>query len=438
MRSGRKAGQDGPAAAPSPQDGSGMSETFGRTVQSGIYLDGVTGRRPLVPTDPDRLAEAARRKLSPRAWAYVAGSGGAESTARANRAAFEAWRIVPRMLRDVADRDLSTELLGRPYPTPLVTAPVGVLDLAHRDADVAVARAAAALGIPYIASNQASVAMEGTAGAGGGGAHWFQLYWSSSDEVVASLVGRAERLGAEAIVVTLDTHSLGWRPRDLDLGYLPFAHGRGIAQYTSDPAFLRLVAERLAGARASSGQRITPAAVGALLRLARSHPGRFAANLRSLEPRGAVQTFLDVCSRPGLAWQDLAFLRAHTSLPILLKGIQHPDDAARALDAGVDGLVVSNHGGRQVDGAVGALEMLPPIVAAVADRVPVLFDSGVRTGADVFKALALGATAVGIGRPYVYGLALAGAPGVAEVFRNLVAEFDLLLGLTGHRSIGEL
>src|SRR3954470_20818347 len=231
-----------------------MSEGFGRTVQSRIYRDGVTGRRPRVPTDPDGLAEAARRKLSGRAWAYVAGSSGAETTARANRAAFEAWRIVPRMLRDVAERALSIELLGRRYPTPLVTAPIGVLDLAHRDADAAVARAASALGIPFIASSQASVAMEATASPVGGGAHWFQLYWSSSDEVVASLVARAERLGAQAIVVTLDTNSLGWRPRDLDSAYLPFAHGRGIAQYTSDPAFLRLVAERLSGASATRGQ----------------------------------------------------------------------------------------------------------------------------------------------------------------------------------------
>jgi lactate 2-monooxygenase len=278
--------------------------------------------------------------------------------------------------------------------------------------------------------------MEGTASAVGGGAHWFQLYWSSSDEVVASLVHRAERLGAEAIVVTLDTHSLGWRPRDLDLAYLPFASGRGIAQYTSDPAFLRLVAERLTGTRSSSGQRVTPAAVAALLRLARNHPGRFAANLRSLEPRVAVQTFLDVFSRPSLSWENLAFLREHTSLPILLKGIQHPDDAARAVHAGADGIVVSNHGGRQVDGAVASLDALVEVRDAV--DVPLMVDGGVRGAADVLKAIALGADAVLLGRPYAYGLAVGGEDGVRVVLEQLAAETDLTLALLGARNVGEL
>ncbi|BDZ44800.1 oxidoreductase [Naasia aerilata] len=337
-----------------------MSDTFGRGVQSRIYLDGVSGRRPRVPTDARRLEEAARRKLSARAWAYVAGSSGTERTARANREAFERRRIVPRMLRDVAERDLTVELFGRRHPAPLLTAPIGVLDLAHPDADLGVAQAASALGIPFIASNQASVPLEDTAEAVGGSPHWFQLYWSSSDELVASLVGRAERAGAEAIVVTLDTHSLGWRPRDLDLAYLPFAEGRGIAQYTSDPVFQRLVAERASRPAQPSTQRITPAAVATLVSLARNHPGPFAGNLRSLTPRVAVQTFLDVFSRPSLTWEDLAFLRGLTALPIVLKGIQHPDDARRAVDAGIDGVLVSNHGGRQVDGAVAALDMLPP------------------------------------------------------------------------------
>jgi len=267
--------------------------------------------------------------MSARAWAYVAGSSGAETTETANRQALDRWRIVPRMLRDASQRDLSVELFGRRYPTPLLAAPIGVLDLAHREADLGIARAAAALGMPYIVSNQASVPMERTAQVMGSAPHWFQLYWSSSDDLVASLVGRAERGGAEAIVVTLDTHTLGWRPRDLDLAYLPFAHGRGIAQYTSDPVFQRLVADRVRDPGPRERTRVTPAAVRTLANLARNHPGDFRANLTAPEPRAAVQVFLDVFSRPSLTWEDLAFLRAQTSLPIVLKGIQHPDDADR-------------------------------------------------------------------------------------------------------------
>jgi lactate 2-monooxygenase len=315
-----------------------------------------------------------------------------------------------------------------------------VLELVHRDADLAVARAAASLGLPAVLSSQASVPMERVAAEGGGGPLWFQLYWSRDDDLVASLVSRAEAIGAQAIVVTLDTTMLGWRPRDLDRAYLPFIHGMGIAQYTSDPVFRRLVAERTSLPRdpAAPKPKVTPAAVRTLLGMTRRHPGRFGANLRSGEPRVAVETFLDVFSRTDLTWERLGFLREHTNLPIVLKGIQHPDDARRAADAGVDGIVVSNHAGRQVDGGIGTLDALPGVVEAVADRFPVLLDSGVRGGADIVKALALGAAAVLVGRPWVYGLAVAGQAGAEEVLRNLVAELDLVLGLTGHRSAREL
>ncbi|NEM90038.1 alpha-hydroxy-acid oxidizing protein [Galbitalea soli] len=408
---------------------------FGRAVQASIFGDGARGRMPVVPSSYASLEAAAAGALSPEAFAYLAGAAGAETTTSENRAALDRWRIVPRIMRDVGERDLSIELFGRRYPTPLLAAPIGALSLAHREADLGIARAAASLGIPYIASNQASIPLEAAFGATPGAPHWFQLYWSSSDALVASLVGRAEAAGAEAIVVTLDTHLLGWRPRDLDLGYLPFAHGLGIAQYTSDPVFQELVRARVASRAAPERGRITIAAIRTLLDLSLAHPGSIGANLRSPIPRAAVDTFLEVFSRSTLTWPDLASLRSLTSLPILVKGIQHPDDARLALAHGADGIIVSNHGGRQLDGAIGSADALPAIVREVAGRAPVLFDSGVRSGRDVLVALALGASAVLVGRPWVYGLAVDGARGAETVLRALVAELDISMGVAGVRSV---
>ena len=407
-----------------------MPQSLGRDAQSSIFRAGASGIRPRVPASWAALEASARRAMSREAWAYVAGSAGRETTAEANHAAFDRVSIVPRVLRDVAERDLSVEIFGRTYPAPIVLQPVGVLGIVHRDADLAVARAAAGAGLPFVYSNQASVPMESVAEVGG--PHWFQLYWSTSDDLVASLVSRAEASAAEAIVVTLDTHVLGWRPRDLDLGYLPFVHGQGIAQYTSDPVFRSLVAERMRQPRTGERPRVTPTAVRTLLEMTRRYPGPAA------EARAAVETFVDVFSRSSLTWADLAFLRDRTSLPIVLKGIQHPDDARLAIDHGVDGIVVSNHAGRQLDGAIGSLDALPAVVEAVEGRIPVILDSGVRGGSDIVKALALGATAVGIGRAYAYGLAVAGEAGVAEVLRNLVAELDLSLAVSGRASIRDL
>jgi L-lactate dehydrogenase (cytochrome)/lactate 2-monooxygenase len=417
------------------------AEGVGRAVQSRIYRAGVFGHRPRVPVEPAALEAAARRRMSRRAWSYVAGSAGQQRTAQANLDAFSRHRLVPRVLVDVGNRDLSVELFGRRLPAPLVLAPIGVLETVHRDADLAVARAARRLALPVVLSSQASVPMERVAAELGDAPHWFQLYWSKDDDVVDSFVARAERAACEALVVTLDTHVLGWRTRDLDLGYLPFARGQGIAQYTSDPAFRRLVEARAAGAPHATPEptpRPTPAAVAALLSMARRHPGRTRDNLRSPLPRAAVETFLDVFSRSTLTWPDLARLRAHTALPIVLKGVQHPRDAALALDHGVDGIVVSNHGGRQVDGAVASLDALPGVVEEVRGRVPVLFDSGVRSGADAAIALALGASAVLVGRPWVYGMALAGADGVRAVMEHVWAELDLTMALCGVRSVAEL
>lgn len=408
-------------------------QNLSRSVQSAIYSAGVYGRRPAVPVSPDLLEAAARRAMTPQGWSYIAGGAGQQRTVAANTAAFERHRIVPRQLVDVGRRSLATTLLGRDLPAPVLFAPVGALELAvqhrgrrggPRGAEPELARAAAGLGLPLVISSQASTPMEDTAAALGDGPRWFQLYWSSSDDVVDSFVARAEGCGAEALVVTTDTHVLGWRPRDLDLGYLPFARGEGIAQYLSDPAFQALVAARPGGGPQA---RPTVAAVRALLTM-RRHGATPA----------AVQTFLDVFSRSTLTWPDLARLAGRTRLPVLVKGVQHPDDARAALDHGAAGVVVSNHGGRQVDGAVAALDTLPGIAAAVGDRGPVLFDSGIRSGADVFTALALGADAVLLGRPWVYGLALAGADGVRAVTEHVLAELDTTMALAGVRTVGEI
>jgi lactate 2-monooxygenase len=413
----------------------------GRTRQGLIYRAGAFGERPAVPADFAELERRAATAMSPTAWAYVSGGAGEGATMRANRAAFDRWQIVPRMLPGHARRDLSVELLGRRLPAPVLLAPIGAAGLVCRDSDLLIGRAAAEAGVPYIMSNQGCSPMEQIGAAMGSAPRWFQLYWSTDEALVDSLLARAERSGAEAIVVTLDTTMLGWRPQDLNLASLPFSQGIGIAQYTSDPRFVQIVRDRLAARDAATDgerPRVTAAALRTLLSISREHPGDLRRNLRSPEPRAAVETFLDIYSNPGLTWEQLATVRARTTLPVLLKGIQHPDDARRAVDLGFSGVIVSNHGGRQVDGAIGSLDALPAIREAVGPRTPLVLDSGVRTGSDVVKALALGADAVTLGRPYIYGLALAGQDGVRDVVANLIAELDLTMGLMGAGSLADL
>jgi lactate 2-monooxygenase len=405
--------------------------------QKEIYLRGFSGTVPKVNIDFARLEEAAAEVMTPEAFAYVAGGAGRESTMRNNRDAFEKYKIVPRMLRNVGERDTSITLFGRKFPTPFLLAPVGVLEMVHKEADVAVARAAARLGVPYIFSNQASRPMEVCANAMHQSPRWFQLYWSKSNALVASFVQRAEQCGCSAIVVTLDTTLLGWRTRDLEIAYLPFLEGKGIAQYTSDPIFQKML--ELPDDAPDMKRRITLRTLQGLVSMVNHYPGPgFLKKLLSGKPVKAVRTFVSTYSNPCTTWEDLAFLRSCTKLPIVLKGILHPDDALKAIDHGMDGILVSNHGGRQVDGAIGTLQALPAIAAAVNKKIPILLDSGIRGGADAFKALALGATAVCIGRPYVYGLALAGEEGVTEVLNNFIADFDLTLGLSGCRAIAEI
>lgn len=376
---------------------------YGPETQGGVYLRGVGGVKPEIPTSFPGLEAQARAKMAPEAWAYVAGGAGLETTMEANRAAFTRLEITPRMLAGAGQRDLGCEIFGARMAAPLFTSPIGVLELMHADADLAVARAMARLNLPMVISSQASCPMEEIAKANGDGPRFFQLYWGKSDAIAESFVKRAEACGCKAIFITLDTTILGWRPRDLDLGFLPFLRSKGIAQYTSDPAFRALL----------------------------SQPPEE-------NPLAAAVQFTQIFSDPGLDWARIAKIRSWTKLPVVLKGIARADDAEKAVAEGYDGVMVSNHGGRQVDGSQGALDALARIAPAIGGRVPLLFDSGVRCGADVFKALALGAHSVGIGRPYVYGLALAGEQGVQAVIEYLIAELDITMALAGCPALSEI
>ncbi|MFT4085550.1 MAG: alpha-hydroxy-acid oxidizing protein [Gordonia sp. (in: high G+C Gram-positive bacteria)] len=419
-----------------------VSVNFGRSRQNQIYTAGIHGRKPTVPTDFAELERRARAAMSRRGWAYIAGGAGEGRTMAANRAALDKWAIVPRVLRDTSGRSTETELFGQKLPAPVLFAPVGAGALAYPEADIHIGEAAAELGLPYIFSNQGCAPMEDVAAAmeavTPGAPRWFQLYWSTDDRLVTSLIDRAEKMGAAALVVTLDTTMLGWRPQDLNLGSLPFARGEGIDQYTSDPSFWEIVRERLAAVTETEKPEVTLGAIKTLFSIARNVPGDLRKNLTSPEPRAAVQTFLDIYSRPSLSWDDIATLRERTSLPVVLKGVLHPDDALQAVELGIDGIVVSNHGGRQVDGSISSTDALVDVVDAVRGRITILADSGFYTGADVFKALALGADAVCIGRPHMYGLALDGTAGARDAVSNILAELDLTMGLSGVTGLDSL
>lgn len=385
----------------SPRGNSAINPGLARELQ--IYQLAAGASKLSIPAMLSLLEQKAKEKLDARAYDYVAGGAGGENTMRANLDAFYRWRIVPRMFRDVSVTNITTELFGTKLPAPILLGPVGVQGIVHPEAELATGRAAAALGLPFVLSTVSSQPMEKVAEAMGAQPRWFQLYWGKNHELTASMLRRAEKAGYTALVVTLDTSMLGWRERDLEHGYLPFFSGEGLANYFTDPVFRAAL---------------------------RDSPEK--------DPATAVQLWASIFTNTTLTWKDLAFLRQHTTLPIVLKGILHRDDAAHAVDCGVDGVIVSNHGGRQVDGAIAALDALPAVVKGVNGRIPVLFDSGIRRGSDVMKALALGARAVLIARLYIWGLAVAGESGVRDAILNLLADFELSMALSGFTSPQEI
>jgi L-lactate dehydrogenase (cytochrome) len=376
-----------------------MNAFEGSLVQNAIYIAG-EAEWPIGPEDWEAAAE---EKLDPGAFGYIAGGAGGEATMRANLEAFDRRRLRPRMLAGNVERDVSVEVLGTRSAAPFFLGPVGVLSIAHEEKEVGAARGAAAMGVPFVLSSAASSSIEEIAEAMGDAPRWFQLYWINDREVAASFVRRAEAAGYSAIVVTLDTPQLAWRPRDLRRAYLPFIRGEGCAQFFTDPVF------RAKLSAPPEEDMLTAAAM-------------------------MLATFPNL----GLTWDDLDWMRGQTSLPLLVKGVLRGDDALLAREHGVDGIIVSNHGGRQVDGAVATLDALVEVREAVGADFPLLVDGGIRRGADVVKAMALGADAVLLGRLYAYGLAVGGAAGVEAVCRQLLAEVDLTLALCGGTSVREL
>jgi len=371
--------------------------------QTEIYFGGLQGTLPKYPVDFATLEKRAEAAMAPSLLKYVQGGCGDEHTQRSNAGAFHHWGIVPRMMVDCSVRDLSIELFGMKLPTPLFMAPIGVTGLCTQDGhgDLAAASAAAATGVPLTISTLTNDPMEDIAAAMGDTPGMFQLYTPKDPELAASLVSRAEAAGYKAIVVTLDTWVTGWRPRDLNDSNFPQLRGHVMANYFSDPRFRAMVGKP-----------------------------------PETDIRAAVMTWAATFGKV-LTWDDMPWLRSLTKLPIILKGICHPDDVRRAIDAGADGIYCSNHGGRQANGGIAAIDLLPRVVEA-AGSTPVLFDSGIRSGSDVAKALALGATAVGVGRPYCYGLALGGTEGAVHVLRSLLAEADLLMAVDGFPNIAAL
>ncbi|KAI1814602.1 FMN-dependent dehydrogenase [Poronia punctata] len=392
------------------EEDQGINPSSYGAYQIEIYTNGLLqGVLPPLTTDPNKLRLQAKEKMSAEAYNYIAGGAGEGATMDANRLAFRQWKIIPRMMRPNVPRDLKVDLFGETYDSPVLMAPIGVQEVYHPSKELGVASACAELNIPFIMSTAATCTIEEIATCSGDHPRWFQLYWPMDDEMTASILGRAKTAGFKVLVVTVDTATMSWRPADLDTAFLPFMKGQGNAVGFSDPVFRRKFAERTDGA--------TP----------------------EENPVLAARYWIsEVFSGDSHPWEHIEVIKRYWDGPVVLKGIQHPDDARMALEHGIDGIIVSNHGGRQVDGAVASLDMLPEIVEAVGDKMTVLYDSGIRTGADVVKALSLGAKAVLFGRPVMYGLGIAGKEGAKHVLASLLADLDGTMALAGMKRIADL
>ena len=401
--------------------------------QKEIYIKGFSGEKSTIPFQSDLLRNKARKYMSATAWAYVDGAAADENTMHQNRKAFADIAILPSMMQDNSAAGFSSDLFGTKLNFPLMLAPIGALDMIDKNSDKMIAAACKNTGVPFIFSNQAGNAMEACATAIGETDHWFQLYWSKSDDLVLSFVKRAEDCGCKAIVITADTTLLGWRTRDLELGYLPFLWGLGIAQYTSDPVFKDYVKNGWIGTEQSNiKNKVTLHIIRNILKLKSNFKGTMK------EAMASVKLFTQIYSNPALSWEKVTWLKSKTHLPVFIKGILRADDAIKAKDSGADGIIISNHGGRQVDGAISTIQALPKIRMALPKPFKILLDSGIRTGGDVFKAIALGADAVLLGRPYVYGLAIQKQKGVETVIQNLQNDFELTARLSGCKSLEEI
>lgn len=385
----------------------------------------------------DELEEKFKEKFKEDlgAFWYVAGSAGTDSTCKANRAIFDHWKLIPRMLTDATERSLEVELFGVKYSTPVILAPIGVQGILHGGAELATARAARKVDVVYTMSTASSRSIEEVAEANGNGPRWYQLYWPRSESVTRSILERAKKQGFKTLIVTLDTMSLGYRWHDLERAYLPFLNGMGIQVGTSDPAFMAKHNEK------PTNEYLPWPYDASVYDKAYNEGDEKVKRLVKL----SLDWIGEINSGVFRSWDELESLKKLWDGPLVLKGIQTREDAEKALQMGINGIVVSNHGGRQVDGAIASLRALELIMksesirAAQANGVfTVLFDSGIRTGSDIIKAIALGAQAVLLGRPYVYGLALDGEIGAESVIRNILCELHITLGLIGQKSIKDI